>query len=171
MNGGADTLFLRNRLRDHVAALIADIRSVYPSAKCEVLWPYDVNYPTPIPVDAPTLGGQLNYAVNLPVEWQLQPTCGFDTMKVEALAFASSLRNLDLARETVNLFPGFGWPLTALRYLVPVFGSATPWPRELALSIGAGISINNLWAFDHVCLFNLPVPEPSLERRSLVKVA
>jgi hypothetical protein len=171
VNGGADALFLRNRLRDHVAALVADIRSACPAAKCEVLWPYDVNYPTPIPVGAPTLGGQLNYAVNLPVEWQLQTTSGFDTMKVEALAFASSLRNLDLAREAVNLFPGFGWPVSALRYLVPVFGSATPWPRELSLAIGAGISINNLWAFDHVCLFNLPVPEPSLERRSLVKVA
>ncbi len=171
VNGGADALFLRNRLRDHVAALVADIRSAYPTAKCEVLWPYDVNYPTPIPVGAPALGGQLNYAVNLPAEWQLQPTSGFDTMKVEALAFTSSLRDLDLAREAVNLFPGFGWPVSALRYLVPVFGSATPWPRELALAIGAGISVNNLWAFDHVCLFNLAVPEPGLERRSLVKVA
>jgi len=171
VNGGADALFLRNRLRDHVAALVADIRSAYPSAKCEVLWPYDVNYPIPIPVGAPVLGGQLNYAVNLPVEWQLQPSSGLDTLKVEALAFGTSLRNLDLVRETVNLFPGFGWPVSALRYLVPVFGTATPWPRELALAIGAGISTNNLWAFDQVCLFNLAVPEPSLERRSLVKVA
>lgn len=171
VNGGADALFLRNRLRDHVAALVADIRSAYPTAKCEVLWPYDVNYPSPIPVGAPILGGQLNYAVNLPVEWQLQPSSGLDTLKVEALAFGTSLRNLDLVRETVNLFPGFGWPVSALRYLVPVFGSATPWPRELALAIGAGISINNLWAFDQVCLFNLAVPEPGLERRSLVKVS
>ena len=45
VNGGADTEFLRNRLRDHVAVLVADIRSAYPTALCEVLWPYDVNYP------------------------------------------------------------------------------------------------------------------------------
>ena len=171
MNAGADALFLRDRLRDHVSALVADIRSACPTAKCEVLWPYDVNHPTPVPAGAPTLGGQLNYAVNLPAEWQLQSSSGLDTLKVEALAFASDMRNLDLVKEAVNLFPGFGWPVSSLRYLVPVFGSATPWPRELALAIGAGITTNNLWAFDHICLFNLAVPEPRLERRSLLKVA
>jgi hypothetical protein len=163
----ADALFLRNRLRDHVAALIADLRSAYPTAKCELLFPYDVNHPTPVPEDAPNLGGRLNRFINLPVEWQTQATSGLDTMKVEALAFATTMRDLDLALEAINLFPGFGWPLTALRYLVPVFGIATPWYRELALALGAGINTNNLWAFDHVCLYNLPVPEPALERRAI----
>jgi hypothetical protein len=166
VNTSADAIFLRNRLRDHVAALVADIRSVYPAAQCEVLWPYDVNYPSPVPVGAPNVGGQLNNVVNLPVEWQSQSTSGLTTMKVEALAFASSMRNLDLARQAVDLFPGFGWPLPALRYLVPVFGIANPWHRELALALGAGITTNNLWAFDHICLYNLGVPEPGLERRS-----
>jgi hypothetical protein len=167
VNGSADATFLRNRLRDHVAALIADLRSAYPAAKCEVLWPYDVNYPTPVPTVTPNVGGQLNRFVNLPIEWQTQSTSGLDTMKVEALAFASSLRNLDLAREAIELFPNFGWPLNALRYLAPVFGIATPWHRELALALGAGITTNNLWAFDHVCLYNLCVPEQGLERRAI----
>jgi hypothetical protein len=57
-----------------------------------------------------------------------------------------------------------------VRYLVPVFGSATPWNRELALVWAAGMSAANLWAFDHVCLFNLDVPEPALGRRSFIKV-
>jgi len=170
VNGSADAIFLRNRLRDHVAALVADIRSAYPTALCEVLWPYDVNYPSPVPVDNPTVGGKLNRFVNLPTEWQTQPASGLTTMKVEALAFASTMRDLDLAREAINLFPLFGWPVTSLRYLAPVFGTATPWGRELALALGAGIQTNNLWAFDHICLYNLQVPEPTLERRSL-KVA
>jgi len=89
------------------------------------------------------------------------------TMKGEALAFGTTIRDLNLAREAIDLFPGFGWPVTALRYLVPVFGSATPWGRELALAVGAGVQTNNLWAFDHVCLFDLSVPEPALERRSV----
>ena len=46
-NGGADATFLRNRLRDHVAALAAHIRDAYPAAKLEVLFPFDVNYPRP----------------------------------------------------------------------------------------------------------------------------
>jgi hypothetical protein len=129
---------------------------------CEVLWPYDVNYPAT---------DQLNRFVNLPVEWQLKPSSGLDRIKVEALSFGSSLRNLDQVRQTVDLFPGFGWPLASLKYLVPVFGSATPWARELAVARGAGYAVNNLWAFDHICLFNLAVPEPALERRSIVKAA
>jgi hypothetical protein len=170
VNGGADALFLRNRLRDHVAALAADIGSVFSNAICELLWPYDVNYPTLVGA-APSIGGQLNRYVNLPVEWQNPATSGLSRIKVEALSFGSSMRNLDLASQAIALFPAFGWPLGRLRYLVPVFGSACPWVRELALAIGAGITTNNLWAFDHVCLYNLQVPEGALERRSFVKVA
>ncbi|HEU5022104.1 MAG TPA: hypothetical protein VFT60_09430, partial [Bryobacteraceae bacterium] len=167
VNCGADAEFLRNRLRDHVAALVADIRSAYPSVLCEVLWPYDVNYPSIVP--GAGIGGRLNYAVNLPPEWKTQPSSGLDRMKIEALAFGSGLRNLNLAREAAGLFPGFGWPRDRLRYLVPVFGSACPWVRELGLAAGAGIAANNLWAFDHICLYNLDVPEAPLDRRSFAK--
>lgn len=162
----ADAVFLRNRLRDHVAALITDLRSSYPTAHFEVLWPYDVNYPSPVPVNNPSLGGRLNNFVNLPTEWTNPATSGLNTIKIEALAFAATMRDLNLARQAIELFPAYGWPVSALRYLVPVFGAATPWGRELALALGAGIRTNNLWAFDHVCLFNLAVPEPTLERRS-----
>jgi hypothetical protein len=169
VNGGADAIFLRNRLRDYIAALVQDLRAAWPAAKCEVLWPYDVNYPTPVPDTSPYLGGQFNRFVNLPVEWQQKATSGLDRMKVEALAFSSGMRNLDLARQAIELFPSFGWPLASVRYLLPVFGSATPWNRELALAIGAGVATNNLWAFDHICLYNLDVPERGLERRSTVQ--
>ncbi|HVW08619.1 MAG TPA: hypothetical protein VHC90_08555, partial [Bryobacteraceae bacterium] len=167
VNSGADADFLRNRLRDHVASLVSDIRSAFPAVLCEVLWPYDVNYPSVVP--GAGIGGRLNYAVNLPVEWKTQPASGLDRLKVEALAFGSSLRDLNLAREAAELFPGFGWPRDRLRYLVPVFGSACPWVRELGLAASAGITANNLWAFDHICLYNLEVPEGPLDRRSFVK--
>jgi hypothetical protein len=165
IDGSADSLFLRDRLRDYVSALVADIRSAFPTAKCEVLWPYDVNYPSPVG----SMGGQLNRFVNLPVEWQQQSTSGLDSMKVEALAFSTSTRNLDLSRQAIDLFPAFGWPLSSLRYLTAVFGIAVPCARELALVWAAGIPFANLWAFDHVCLFNLDVPGGPLERRSIVK--
>lgn len=171
INGSADATFLRNRLRDYVAALASDIRSAYPTAKLELLWPYDVNYPTPVPVEAPYVGGRLNRFINLPVEWQAKSTSGLDRVKVEALAFGSGMRNLDLAAEAINLFPDFGWPRDSVRYLIPVFGSATPWNRELALALAAGLTVNNLWAFDHVCLFNLDVPEKGLDRRSVLLAA
>ncbi len=171
VNSSADAIFLRNRLRDHVGALVADIRSAFPTVKCELLWPYDVNYPTPVPVGAPQTGGQLNHFVNLPVEWQSQTASGLDTMKVEALSFTTSMHSLDLAREAINLFTGTGfvWPRADLRYLVPVFGFAAPWERELALVWAAGLPLANFWAFDHICLFNLDVPERPLARRSFIK--
>jgi hypothetical protein len=168
VNGGADARFLRDLLRDHVAALIADIRSASPGVRCELLWPYDVNYPGPVPEGAPYLGGQLNRFINLPVEWEQKETSGLDRVKVEALAFGSGMRNLDLAAEAIHLFPNFGWPLDSVRYLVPIFGFATPWHRELAIAAGAGLTNHNLWAFDHICLYNLDVPEKGLERRSLL---
>jgi len=167
INGSADADFLRNRLRDHVAALIADLRSARSNARFEVLWPYDVNYATP--VGSPSIGGQLNRAINLPVEWQQASTAGFDSVKVEALAFATSLRDLNLSRQAIALFPAFGWPLSAVRYLVPVFGIATPWLRELSMVWAAGLPMANLWAFDHICLYNLEVPEFQPQRRSFVK--
>jgi len=169
VNDWADALFLRSRLRDHVATLVSNLRAAYPSVKCEVLWPADVNHATPVRADAPILGGQLNRFINLPIEWMQKASSGLDRMKIEGLAFGTSLRDLDLVREAVEFFPNAGWPVESLRYLVPVFGTATPWHRELAIARGAGITVNNLWAFDHVCLLNLDVPEPALERRSVVK--
>ena len=57
VNGGADAAFLRNRLRDHVAALVAHMRAHHPAAKLEVLFPFDVNYPMPAGVHQ--IGGRL----------------------------------------------------------------------------------------------------------------
>jgi hypothetical protein len=167
VNSSADAIFLRNRLRDHVAALVADIRSAFPGVICEVLWPYDVNYPSP--VGNPPVGGRLNRYINLPVEWQSQPQSGLDRMKAEALAFGTSLRDLNYAADAINLFPSFGWPVNAVRYLVPIFGTAVPWYKELNLAIGAGFNANNLWALDHICLYNLQVPEPPPPARSVVQ--
>ena len=171
INGSADAVFLRNRLRNHANALIQDLRAAYPQARCEVLWPDDVNHQTPVPLTGPYLGGRLNRFINLPVEWQNKQASGFDSIKVEALAFGSAMRDLDLAREAIYMFPDFGWPLDSVRYLVPVFGIATPWVREVALARGAGLPVVNLWAFDHVCLYNLDLPEKALERRSFVQSA
>src|SRR5262249_18375318 len=100
VNTGADALFLRNRLRDHVSALITYLRWAYPEVKCELLWPYAVNYPAPLST-TPTTGGRLNRFINLPVEWQTQATSGLDTAKIEALGFTTGMRSLDLAREAI----------------------------------------------------------------------
>ena len=158
VNGGADALFLRNRLRDYVAALIAGVRAEYPEARFEVLFPYDVNYPQAVGIDE--RGGALNRFVNLPVEWERKQTSGLDWLKIEALHFGVT-RNLDLAKAAIR-FPleHLDWPRDSLRYLAPIFRPGYPWEREYHAAKGLGYAAVTLWAFDHVSIYGLTLRPP-----------
>jgi hypothetical protein len=46
VNNGADAIFLRNRLRDYVSVMRTEVRSAVPGTRFELLFPFDVNYPT-----------------------------------------------------------------------------------------------------------------------------
>lgn len=155
VNGGADSTFLRNRLRDHVAALIAEVQAEYPSARFEVLFPYDVNHPVPAGIHQ--LGGALNRTVNLPAEWEQKETSGFDRMKMEALDFGVYSRNFDLVLETIRFPLTLGWPRDSVRHLAAIFKSGYEWEREVRWAVGLGLDAVTLWAFDHICLFGWPV--------------
>lgn len=146
----ADTLFLRNRLRDHVAAIAASVRAAHGAAKIEVLYPYDVNYPS---VYGPNrLGGRLNVYVNLPAEWKTKAGSGLDRMKIEALDFGSSTHSLDLARQAIRLPIGWGWPLDSIRYLFPVMNGGCPFLWEQQIAAGESVPYVTPFAMDHVCL-------------------
>ncbi len=164
LNGGADATFLRNRLRDHVTALTNFIRSHHPTTKFEILYPYDVNYP--IVVGVHNLGGQLLNFINFPTEWRHSDTAGFDTLKMEALDFGSASRSLNLVRDTVNFPINAGWPKDALRYMAPIFNGGCPWRQEYRIARQAGFPYVNLWAFDHVCIFNLDLSVPGRMSRA-----
>ena len=154
INGGADAMFLRNVLRDHLAGIIANVRAEHPTTKFELLFPYDVNHPHPAGIH--NLGGALNRFVNLPVEWETKASSGLDSIKTEALDFGAWSRNLDLARTAIELPFSLGWPKDSVRHLVPVFRSGYAWEKEIGIATSAGVPVINLWAFDHVCIFGLP---------------
>ncbi len=156
VNGGADALFLRNRLRDHVSALMASVRAAVPGTLFEVLFPYDVNYP--VPKGMHQIGGQLNRYVNLPDEWAF-PGGGLDRLKLEMLNFGAWSRDLDLVKECLLLPGQLGWPGEKVGLMTPIFKGGYPWSREVAGALEKGFSCINLWAFDHICLYAL-----SLER-------
>jgi hypothetical protein len=160
--GGGDALLLRNRLRDHVAGLAADILAAYPAAQLEVLFPYDVNHPQPAGIHK--LGGKLNRFVNLPTEWESKATAPFQRMKTEALDFGAWNRNLDLAKTAFELPLELGWPAASVRHLVPIFRPGYAWQKEVEMALAKGIQVVNLWAWDHICLHNLPVGESSKGR-------
>lgn len=158
VNGGADATFLRNRLRDHAAAIIAHVRETHSDARFEILYPYDVNYPVPVGIH--NLGGALNNFVNFPAEWSTKASSGFDRMKMEGLNFGAWTRNLDLCQATMEFPLLQGWPENSVRYLVPVFRAGSPWQREYLMARGLEIPVVNFWAFDHFCIFGLDTREP-----------
>ena len=162
VNSGADATFLRNRLRDHVAALVSHIKDRYSNARCEVLYPYDVNYPTPVG----GLGGALNQFINLPTEWTAKTTAGFDRLKVEALAFGGTMRNLDMAKSAIEFAIHQSWPLDSVRYLVPIFIQSSTWEKETAMALALKIPVVNLWAFDQMNIFGLKIAAPANQARA-----
>jgi len=153
VNGGADALFLRNRLRDYCEQLMAHVRGRYPGAEFEVLFPYDVNHPEPAGVH--WLGGALNRRVNLPVEWEEPGTCGFDRFKLEALDFGAWSRDLELMRRCLEFGRGLGWGKETLGLMTPVFRGGYPWEREVDEALRMGYGEVHLWAFDHLCLYGM----------------
>ncbi len=160
VNGWQDATFLRNRLRDYVAALTAHVRGFHAGARFELLFPYDVNHPAPAGVHL--IGGRLNRFVNLPAEWERKSTSGLDGLKIEALDFGAWSRDLNLTRGAVMFGVGLDWPKDSLHYLLAIFMPGYPWERECAAALGEGLASVHLWAFDHVCLFGTRTP-PVLE--------
>ncbi len=167
VNAGADALFLRARLRDHVAQIINHVRSRYPEAITEVLFAYDVNYPTPNQDHFGSLGGPLNRFINFPAEWGSHTTAGFTRLKMEALAFGSRFRNLNLARAAIEFPLTQDWPLDRVRYLAPLFTHSSSWRKEVAIALGLRIPVVNLWAFDQVNIFGLKIGQYYNQSRSL----
>ena len=159
VNGGADAVFLRNRLRDHIAALRTHVLTTHASARFELLYPYDVNHPTPVGVHQ--LGGALNFFINFPVEYRNKTGSGLNTLKMEALDFGAWSRSLDLSRTAIEFPIDLGWPKDSLRYLVPVFRGGSAWEKEYLEAKGQGIPVINFWAFDHFNLYNLNCEEPA----------
>jgi hypothetical protein len=139
------------------------VLATYPGAKFELLWPYDVNfatcYYTP---DVPyPQGVRLNRAVNLPSQYLTQAGSDLDRLKMEALSWGATYRNLANAQAAIA-FPGSagGWPLAATAYLVPWFNGGCPWTAEYLSALNRSVPIICLWAYDHLCLFSWPLPLP-----------
>lgn len=160
----ADALFLRNRLRDHVAAIAATVKESFTDAQLEVLYPYDVNYP--LPAGADLVGGALNYYVNTPVEWQGPGT--LQRIKIEALDREASSRNLDLAIQAMQLPLGWGWPPGLVRYLYGCYNGGSTWERSQLAAESLGLAGVTAFALDHVCLFGWELADPVIRPKAQV---
>jgi hypothetical protein len=144
VNGHTDANFLRQTVRDHVAAIRAYVLASHPNAKFEILWPLDVNDPHT---------RQLNRYTNLPPEWEARTGSGFDTFMVEGFQYAGIERNLDKVRWMAGYpFEVLAWPRECCRYLMGVFNAGWPWVRDAASAKKSGLLMIRIWAIDHLCL-------------------
>ncbi len=165
VNGGADAEFLRARIKAHIDEIRSFVLASVAGARFELLWPYDVNYPT---LTSSGRGGRLLRLVNLPAEYEAKAGSGLDALKMEALAFGSLERHLERAREAIR-FPytgGRAWPKADVAYLMPWFNGGCPWQMEFLLAARREKVATGFWAWDHLCLLSWPLALPEEVRAS-----
>lgn len=159
VNSGADASFLQSRLQIHIHTIRTNVLASVPGCLFELLWPNDVNWPTSFTngIYPYHLGGTLNRYVNLPPSYY-GPGNDIDIIKMEALAWGTSYRELNNAQQSIQFpFTVGTWPRNKVRYLVPCDNGGCPWQQELLLALSARINNINLWAIDHIVLFSWDV--------------
>lgn len=167
----ADVAFLAGQLKAHIDGIRAFVLSSYPAAKFELLWPYDVNYPTPYWTNALPYpqGGRLNYAVNLPPAYLAKSGSGLDRFKTEGLSWVATYRNLTNAQQTIQFpYKAGTWAKADTRYLMPWFNGGCAWQREYLFNVNTGTPSLGMWAFDQLCLMGWPLPLPKNVSRSFI---
>jgi len=152
---------LQKLLGDFTAGIRTALRTAYPNARYEILYPGDVNSSTVYP---------FNGAVNLPVnDWTPQNLTCF---KTEGLSFAlppstdqlMPARSLDASLSCLQIAASLGFPAAQRSHLVGISDAMTAWNKEVDLAVAAGMESVVLFALDQYCLIGYPIP-PFLDQR------
>ena len=143
--------YLSGLIGEFTSAIAAYVRAEHPTARFEVLYPPDVN-------EAP-----LNSAINLPAAWS---PANLECFKTENFTYTYA-RDLNKARESVNLPMQRGFPSNRCAHLVGVSEYTTPWERESLLAKGENLESVVLFALDQYCLIGYRKPG-SVRARSLL---
>ena len=115
----------------------------FPATQFEVLYPPDVN------------NTALNQAINLPLnDWT---PANLSCFKTENFTYTGE-RNLDLARQSIQLPQRLGFPLSQSGHLVGISDYTTPWQKEQQIAMGAGLESVVLFALDQFCLIGYSLP-------------
>lgn len=139
----ADELsFLKNRLGAFSEGIFAHVKSLYPSARFEVLYPPDVN-------DS-SIGKVVNYPDSA---WS---TANLNCLKTESFIFTLT-SNLNKSKETVRMSATKGFPKTNRAHLVGISDYSSSWRKELEFALSEGLESVTLFALDQFCLIGYPV--------------
>ncbi len=135
--------FLPQLIGTFTSTIMAFVRQSYPTALFEVLYPPDVNN-TP-----------LNQLMNLPRS--VWTPANLACLKTENFTYTGD-RNLDEARQSINLPMQLGFPPAKASHLTGIGDYTTPWAKERRLAIGAGVGLVVLFALDQFCLIGYGLP-------------
>ncbi len=144
--------FLQGLVGQFCTAVTAYVLQSQPNARFEVLYPADTN------------DTALMEAVNFPAaEWT---AANLACLKTENFGFTAA-RNLDETAAAIALPAAKGFPATQTSHLVGIGDYTTPWAKEWALAIGAGVESAVLFALDQFCLIGYGLPLQSGTSRAL----
>ena len=135
--------FLAGMIGAFTKAVREFVGTTFPGARFEVLYPPDVN------------DTALNQAVNLPTtDWTPANLACF---KTENFTYTAE-RNLDLARQSIQLPGELGFPPSKSSHLVGISDYTTPWQKEQQIACGAKLESVVLFALDQFCLIGYKLP-------------
>jgi len=143
--------FLAELIGQFTQAIMDYVRLTYPQVRFEVLYPPDVN--------DTALNRIVNYASACWVPGKL------NCLKTENFTYTGN-RNLNRARESIQLPSTKGFPAAQSSHLVGIDGYTTPWAKEQRLARGAGLESVVLFALDQFCLIGYSLPLDRGPRRS-----
>jgi len=138
-----ECVFLPGLIGHFTQAIMTFVRQSMPNAKFEVLYPPDVN------------NTALNKLINYPAAaWT---PANLACLKTENFTYTGD-RNLDLARQSIQLPQQLGFPPSQSSHLVGISDYTTPWVREWSLARTAGLESVVLFALDQLCLIGYRLP-------------
>jgi hypothetical protein len=141
---------------EFTAAVMEYVRADHPACRFEVLYPPDTN-------DTP-IGRAVNYPMR---EWTPEKLA---CLKTENFTFTGN-RNLDKARMSLRVAPGFGFPAGQRSHLIGIGGHTAPWRREWSLALSNGVESAVLFALDQFCLIGYSPLRRGVSRASFMGTA
>jgi hypothetical protein len=135
--------FLPGLIGQFTQTIMAFVRQSVPTTKFEVLYPPDVNN-TP-----------LNKLINYPTSYWTPANLA--CLKTENFTYTGD-RNLDMARQSIELPGELGFPPSQSSHLVGISDYTTPWAKERNLALAAGVESVVLFALDQFCLIGYALP-------------
>lgn len=149
-----ESAFLPGLIGSFTSDVITFVKTAFPGAKFEVLYPPDVN------------DYALTRVINLPVaSWG---PASLDVFKTENFSYTGA-RNLNKARQSILAPLTNGFPRSRMSHLVGVQNSSEPWDWERRLARGEQCESVVLFAFDQFSMIGYRLPlEPGARRSSFM---